>query len=150
MVSNQTSGFRASKLWTRPTRQRYLCHACAGVAAEQSMRRTRGQPEIPRHQVPRDGPDQSGQDHVRRNDVHVDAFDDRLRDLSAESKCGREVEERGPHHGLARRQNPRRYDCRYRVGSIMETVDVIECERDRDDDDDEEESRIHAGWTSCF
>ena len=144
-VGIQASGLRASKLCDRPREMADLRHACSGVSTQQRVGRTGGQSEIPGNQVPCDRADEPGQDHIRRNDVHVDAFDDRFRHMRSERECRDEVTERRPDYGLSGGENARCNDGGYGIRRVMKAVDVIKCERNRDDDYDEEESRIHAG-----
>src|SRR5579885_3441992 len=92
----------------RPARKKYdanpgFCYGAAGIAADQRMRRTGRQTEIPRDDVPRDGADQSGKDYSS-----VDRFDvdhtgtDRLGYSDPETECGDKIEKCRPHDGLAR------------------------------------------------
>ena len=115
-----------------------LDHGGARQPADQRVRRTGRQPPIPCDQVPADRADEGGQDHPRIHDVRAhDAPAHRGRHVHAEAEGGDEVEDGGPHHGLERRQDPRRHHGGDRVGRVVEAVDEVEEEGDGDDEDDE-------------
>jgi hypothetical protein len=59
--------------------------------------------------------------------------------VDAEAEGGHEVEERGPHDGLQRREHASGHDGGDRVGGVVKAVDEVEDQRDEDDDDDDGE-----------
>ena len=128
-----------------------LRHRRAGVAADERVRRARGQAVVPRDQVPDDRAHQPGKDHREADDRDVDeAGADGLGDRRAEGERGDEVEERRPDDGLARRQHPRRHDGGDRVGGVVKAVDEVENERDDDQRDDCEKVGIHPRGQACL
>jgi hypothetical protein len=82
--------------------------------------------------------------HAERHDRGVDhAGADGLRDRGAERERGDEVEEGGPRHRVARREDARRDDGRDRVRGVVEAVDEVEDQRHGDQHDHRDESGIH-------
>ena len=77
-------------------------------------------------------PGQARQNHVRRHQLQVDeALAHRPGHRRAEQEGRHEIEKRGPHHRLKRRQDARGHDGGDRVGGIVKAIDVIEHQRDR-------------------
>ena len=79
----------------------------AGDAAEQRVRRRRGQAPPPREQVPHDRAAQARRDERQGDHVRVDALGDVAGDVRAEHQERDEVEERGPEDGDARAEHAR-------------------------------------------
>ena len=133
-------GFRIKSIeaMRQAPRHGHLRHACSRVSTQQRVGRTGGQSEVPGNQVPCDRADEPGQNHVRRNDVHIDALNYGFRHMRAESESGYEVEKRGPDYGLSGREHARCNDGGDGIRRVMKAVNVIKCERNRDDDYDEE------------
>ena len=117
----------------------------AGVSADQGVRRTGGQSEIPGEQIPHDCAQQAGEHHPGRHQMDIDeAAADGGGDAGSEQICREEVEYGGPDDGHSRPQDARRYYGRDGVGGVMKAVDVIEDQREANDADYENEG-IHAG-----
>ena len=118
-------------------RQSRLRDRAAGVTADQSVRRARGQPEEPCNQVPCDGAEQSAEDDIGIDERDVDhSLTDRARDRRTHREQGNEVERRGPENGCKWIQDSGADDRRDRVRGIVKAVDKIEDERDEDNRDD--------------
>ena len=72
------------------------------------------------------------------DEAEIDEFAaHRAGDAGAKGERGYKVEERGPNHGLERRQNARGDDRGDGIGRIVKAIDVIEGERDGNDEDGE-------------
>jgi len=112
----------------------------SGVPADQRVRRTGGQSQPPRDQVPNDGPRQACHDDVGRHQVQVhESLAYRLGHGRAKNEGRDEIEKCRPHHRLKRRQDARGHNRRYGIRRVVEAVDVIEHQRDRDDQGGERE-----------
>src|SRR5215472_4170827 len=106
------------------------------------MGRTGRETEIPGEDVPRDRPQKSRQHNLRGDQTYIDkSCAHCCRDSCSEKVSGEKVEHRGPEYGHAGAQYASRDYRRDRIGCIMESVHVIEDERDTDDEGDEMERR---------
>jgi hypothetical protein len=104
-----------------------------------------GKAEIPGNEIPDDRPKQSSQDDIRIHDADVDeTLTDGLGHRSADHKSRHKIEECGPEHCHSGTQDPGRNHCGNGVGTIMETVDEVEDERNRNDDQDVQEGMVHV------
>ena len=115
------------------------CDRGAGHAADEGVRRAAREPQIERDEVPTDRPREAGEDHADRQHVELrvhHVLGDGVGHLGAEDQEGDEVEEGGPEHSEAWREDTGRYDGRHRVGGVVEPVREVEGERDQNDEDE--------------
>src|SRR3989441_637987 len=119
-------------------------HGSTPVAAHKSVRRTGGEAEDERDEIPGDGPEESRQKNLLIDHLNVDhAFSDGLGDGSAENEGGNEVPESSPRDGAERRQDARGDDGGNGVGGVVPAV--REFEREGEEDDDEKEGEASHG-----
>src|SRR5580704_9346102 len=116
-----------------------------GGAHEPSQQRVGGagwDATPPGQEIPCDGGDQPGKNHLEVDKVLVDRSGDGIPDFElandiARDKEGSEVENGRPQHGLERRQYLGRNNRGDGIGGVVKTIDIIEYQR-QDDNDHEE------------
>ncbi len=126
----------------------------ADEAAEQGVRRTRGQAQQPRQHVPGDRADKPREDdrqEVQRRDLLFadDAVRDGLGHLGRQERAD-EVEARREHDGHLGLERPGRDRRRHRVRGVVEPVGEVEEQCQRDDQHDDEGSGFHSSLSSGF
>ena len=144
-----------------PEHLRTAEEARADHAADEGVRRGRGQAEPPGDQVPDAGAQQGGQDddqalllHVGRGGFGVaanlnDARTDGLGDAGAHHGTD-DVHRRRHEECSAGSPRARRHGGGDRVRRVVEAVRVAEEQRDDDDDADEDQIQIHgSGFLQC-
>ena len=101
----------------------------AAESAEQRVRRTGGQPGVPRDEIPHNRAQQTREDDLDRHVIRVHPGGDGIGDVHPEKPYGRKVPPRRPDHGLRRAQHAGANDRGDRVGRVVEPVDEIKHER---------------------
>src|ERR1700726_2181520 len=71
---------------------------------------------------------------------------DGLRDVKAEHQESDEIEERRPQHGILRPQHAGRDDGRNRIGSVVQSIEEVEQQRDSNQSDQNRKTKrgIHC------
>ena len=110
--------------------------------AEQRVRRARGQTVEPGEQVPDDGADQAGKNHLWRDEHPAVALinetaRDGLRDLGREKRAN-EIQNRGEQHRSFRFQRAGRDGGCHRIRSVVKPVGEVEEERQHNDQQHDE------------
>ena len=119
----------------------------ADQAAEQGVRRARGQAEQPGEHVPGDRADQAREDQ-RQERVRIDliladhAVRDGLGDLGRQERAD-EVQDGGQQHGDLGLERPGRDGRGHRVGRVVEAVREVEEQRQHDDQHDDQGCGFH-------
>jgi hypothetical protein len=102
------------------------------------MRAARRNAQPPGHDIPSNGAHKCAEDHLRIDDIGSDdPGADGLGNVQAKEQKGDEIEERRPNDGIVGAQDPRRDDRRDRVGSVVQSIEKIESQRDRDETNNE-------------
>ena len=100
---------------------------CTAVAANQCVRRAGRQAEDEGDEIPRDGAEKPGEQHLLSDQLDVDhAFADGASNGGAENESGDKVPERGPGHGAERCEHSRGDYGGNGIGGVMPSVREFE------------------------
>jgi len=98
----------------------------------QGVRRTCGQPEIPRDYIPAAGAYKRPEDYTLINDRYInDPFTDGIGYMKPEKKKGHKIKKRRPDNGQAGGEDPGRDNRSDRIRRIMKAVQEIKRKREQ-------------------
>ncbi len=116
----------------------------SAVSADECVRRTCREPEDQSDEIPSDGAEEAGKDHLLIDEVKTNqAFADSAGHGSTKEKCRDEIPEGGPGYGAEGREDARGDDGGDGIGGVMPAVG--EFERKCESDDDEKEMKTVHG-----